>query len=1168
MPSAVSIFPGLREAEIKEITNAITNDSTQFVNIWGSPGFGKTSTAVETAHHLSALGCPVYYLQLRGIDTIDKLLSKILSIFRSNLADVSLTTEDKIVSFFTEIPCSIYLMVDNIDDLLTNETSSDKLERLFIEFLNSNCYINMLVASRELLENMRDQIKGFQNVRIRPLSPVLSFNFVRQLLPAFSEKVVSGVGEISFHVPLAIKLVASLINENSEQMANKVLEELRSPDHRMEHFEKHLQKFFDIPYAQLESNDKHALISLTAFFSATICKDAAIDVVSGEMKLRSNAIRSLKTLVRKSMIDEDPNGEYYSIHPLIYSFILDKVNQNGLNDALHSAKARFCNYYLLRFESLNEDFLSGKPVDIPTMDNVLLHLRTVFSLALTNTFQSIHQHLFRILSNAEIFFFLICVPFHAEGDILTLYKFAIQNCEAASSDPIYLKLFVSIYFQNIAFSIFYSNMHPVVPKGVKEKIGELLDGTASKLSCYEGLHSICHGHVDDGIQQIETSIGDLGSSSGQLLLKCLCFQVLVLYYSTIYELDKAFERKEMAVKICADIGNSNLFFIADCESPSSKFLKKDLSEPLILFSYLLTRWSQTFCTDETKRYICNLVYNIQQGQEAKTCGSDYVNQIHGYADYVVAFLSIEAGEETLLNKKIEFLSKSCASFQNCGSPAENKFHGYWSDRLVRMYTLKGKLTKEKDLSVEACRKALDLSLRQYGKQHTATAECYFNFGIAENDKGNHSSALEAFCQTLDILSGVNREDIDVGFLGNVYFEQGKAYYFQRKFPLAIASFEKALEMKEGTNTIEEDKTRAKILDFLGFVQRDSLDLTSALSTVKRSLQIKLRLFSDRCLPANDVIVCYVAVGSVYYELGNSTEGKKCFEDALEINSTEQVYENLVLGKCFIYFHLVMLGKDENLEMEFLMRNLPVLKGHYPEVACGCLFMIAHKQMGSGDYEAGVASFQEVVNVELDVLLLLESKLQEDIITSCFHVLSLLLILGKSEPAKKIANRALQISETFVKCRQPCLLFRCHYLKGYIHRDNQEYGAAISSFEYAIQQISKMSSERNVERNNMMLEFACRFDLALLYNQDGRYKDSLDSLYKALPIIQSVSPEGSQTEAELFHAVALVAQKMKNRSLVVSNLRLAYKMLSKVLGPKHPQTLERYLMYFRALMNLK
>ena len=559
-----------REDDIEEISNSITDESTRFVNIWGSPGFGKTSIAVETARHLSNLGYPVYFFKLQGISTVEKLLSKILSIFTSNLVDIYLTPEDKLVSLFREISSPVILILDNLDGLLSSERNSAKLQSLFVGFLESNININILVTCRGLLENIRDQVEGFRDVRIRPLSRVSSVNFVRQLLPSFSDNVVSTVAEISFHVPLAIKLVTSLMSENSEEMANKILKELQLPEHRLDHLEQQMQNLFDMPYEQLTLTDKHALISLAVFSVPAINKNAAIDVVSGEKGVTSNAIRSLQTLVRKSLIDEDPSGEYYSIHPLIFSFIVDKSNENDSQPILHSAKIRFCNYYLLSFESLNDKFLSELSVHNLAMEDVLLHLRNVMSLALTDEFENCQQHLFRVLSKAEVFLFLIRIAFHSKEDIHTVYELAMKKCTTEHDDLSYLTLFTSYYFQNIAFPLFLTNVRPNIPKDLLEKLNLSLGGAASKFSCYEGISKICNGNVQNGIQQIEMSIGHLQSCSDHLLLKCLCLQILILYYDNLKESRKALEFKEMTVKVCIEIRNCNLFLINDCGFSCSK----------------------------------------------------------------------------------------------------------------------------------------------------------------------------------------------------------------------------------------------------------------------------------------------------------------------------------------------------------------------------------------------------------------------------------------------------------------------------------------------------------------------------------------------------------------------------------------------------------------------
>lgn len=124
------------------------------------------------------------------------------------------------------------------------------------------------------------ELRDFRSVRIRPMSHVSSVQFVRQLLPSFSESIVDEVVTVSSHVPLAMKLVASLVENSSEELAKQVLEEIESSENLLKYidspYEKKMQQLFEASFDRLLLSDKHTLISLTVFDSLAINKDAAI----------------------------------------------------------------------------------------------------------------------------------------------------------------------------------------------------------------------------------------------------------------------------------------------------------------------------------------------------------------------------------------------------------------------------------------------------------------------------------------------------------------------------------------------------------------------------------------------------------------------------------------------------------------------------------------------------------------------------------------------------------------------------------------------------------------------------------------------------------------------------------------------------------------------------
>ena len=1153
IPSAVPMFTG-RENEIEEISKLITDDSIRVVNIWGSPGFGKTSIAIQEAHHLFSLGYSVYFFSKQRIRTIDDLTSKILSIFKSNY---NLASVDKLISVFREISAPVILIFDNVDDLLSNETSSDDLVDLFVGFLDCNTNINMILTTRVRLENLRDQVKGFQDVRIRPLSPVSSIKFVRQILPSFSESVVCRVAEISSHVPLAIKLVASSLKNRSEEMANEFLKELQYPQNRLEHFEKHMQKLFDKPFEQLAPAEKHALISLTVFSSEIISKDAAISVISREKTVGLNALRSLDTLIKNALIDEDPNGEYYSIHPLISTFILKKSKQADFENILKDAKVCFCGYYLQLFEALNDDFLAGKSINNPQLEDAMPHLAFVMyqTLLVNNDIQNI-QHLFQILPKANVFFSLIHIPPDGIKNILRMCMHLTMLLDNIS----FLKLYVSYYFRTIAFSIFDRRcVNWDIPESLREEIEQLSDGTAAKLSCYEGIFNICNGKVQDGIRQVEVSLGGMQSCPDQLLLKCLCLQLLTLYYENLNELHKSCKFRDMAVKVCAEIGNCNLFLIAD----SCNSFMKDAGEPLILFNYLLTKWSEHFMAGATKFRILNFCLDLQQQIELSGRRSDYTHQILLYSDYLVPALSVCERREALLDEKIEFLTKS---IQDCCSPVDKTFPNMpdvgTSERLLFYYRMKGGLTGKKDQSIEAWRKALELSLKKHGEQHVRTATYYYHIGTVECTVGNYSSALNALDKALNIMSALNleRDKEYFKFVGEIHYQRGITHDVLGNYELAISSFETALDLKTRAKISEDSKTIANILFSLGLSQVAFGDLTSALATLTRALHIKLKLFSQKVIGCREIVECYQTLSCIHDMLNNNTEKKKCLDEALAIANGPECKEMCSFDKCCIYNQFIEIGKDVNLYVELLDRGLQSLHvGTDNEKSYLPMFYltVALKRLESGKHEAGIASLQAALDIEIDVLLQADPEVRKSTVRYLLQIPKVLVKEHKTKFCIKIINRALQLAESLPKPVQSFFLCRCYLQKGAFHNEIQEYVSAINFLRQALMEFSK-------ENNDKVEELLCQLEIAISYWKVGRYKNALTSQYKALSLIRDIYPDGSDVEAIWFYIVASTARQLKNRKLVVTNLRLAYKMFSKVFGQNHTTTEAVYLDYVYAL----
>ena len=1167
IPRRDPMFIG-RENEVEEITKLITNESTRLLNIWGSPGFGKTSTTVEAAHHLNeSLGYRVYFLKLHYIHTVDKLLSKILGIFRSSIVDPTITHLDKVVNIFREISFPVILMFDNLDDLLTGETSSTAVRRLLDELLDSNDSIKIVFTTRGLLQTTRGQVEGFRDFRIRSLRLGSSLKFVRQLLPSFSESVVQRVVKISFHVPLAMKILASSLAEITEEdIVIEMLDEFNFSENILEQIDDHtndcenkLEIIFESLFKRLTFNENQAFIVLTLFASAMISKHAALDIISKEMGSRSKGVLSLNALVKKALIDEDVSNEYYSIHPLIYSFAVNIAKQGDFEGVLSSSQIVFSEYYLGLFEKFNDDFLAGKSIDCPKLEDTMQHLWMVMLQVLrdSNKYSNMLSTLFRILSKSEIFFFLITMPHVASDEVSKIYDLAIEKSKTLPDNFFYFKLYVSKYFQGIAFSITVECVDVVdIPNSVRNKINQLSDGTAAKLSCYETIFDICNGYVNRGTVEIEKCLSSLQKSPDHILLKCMCFQILMVYYSSLNQTEKSREFRKMALEICAEIGNFNLFLADDCHHKTD-----NAGEPLFLFNYLFSRWSQKFLPAEIKRYICNSVCKQQQRKEAKECCSpDYFNQVIVYGDFLLAWLSNEAGQKVILNEKIDCLKKSLIEHQDSVdvtgeaflsiSQQNAKMTAFSAKRLLFFYDLKIALTNDKDSNIEACRNALDSSLQHFGERHEQTAKCYHNIGLAEYNLENYDSALSAFDHALQIMIDVGPGTDGVHILRDTYHEKGKTCKRLGEFEKAISCYEEALKLQRTNTDTEKSEEIAEIMFSMGLLQYACKDYTAALVTLKQVLEMRVSLFSEKRCPYRALVSTYLCVGNSHLCLGNDTEGSKYFEDALTIlkSSIDGKYESedILIEKCIVYIQVLHWKVDTNFKTELLDRCVPVIEKRERWFLPILYLTVGFNQLESGKIEAGLKFIQNALDLGLDVIQQAHALIRGMTVTSCNKVVLALIKTEKYKIAKKMIDIAFQVAQSVPNTEKPRYISDCHFLRGCIYMNEKSYDSAINSFHDALRHLSEASSE--VIGNTP--ELTVRLNVATAHDYQGTYKDALHELFL---IVENCLVKDDENKVNTYFFIAKISKKMKNKSLVLRNLQFAYDTCLIVLGEHHPKT---------------
>ena len=297
-----------------------------------------------------------------------------------------------------------------------------------------------------------------------------------------------------------------------------------------------------------------------------------------------------------------------------------------------------------------------------------------------------------------------------------------------------------------------------------------------------------------------------------------------------------------------------------------------------------------------------------------------------------------------------------------------------------------------------------------------------------------------------------------------------------------------------------------------------------------------------------------------YQLGNNTQSENCVKKALEVNTPGD--EERLLAQSFICMNVQNLKLSENICKELLDCSLTTIEKC--KWSLPILYLnLGSAQLQSGKYDAGLTSLNQAFDIELEVTLQEMVSIRDCTVSCYISMVSTLFQIGKSSLARRAIDRVIKIAESLPELgRQHFWVFHCYTWKGVIHNTMQEFVGAIESLKHALLELSKISHVTNVKSE----EFVCRRGIATAYFYQESYQDALTSMYDALSVIKDIFPEGSEGEADSYLWVARIAHELKNKSLKVNNLRLAYKMFSKILGSNHSMTQQCYITYVRALIN--
>ena len=858
-----------RQSEVEEIIGHVTSESTRLVSIWGSPGFGKTSVAIAVGHALQTQGLLVYWVSLRGLQSKAGLTSKILSLLTQPTiqdkkpSDQHLSLDDEICQLLSEISKQSVFILDNADDLLESGRPKVKEEvmQLLEEILRQNPRVTFIVTTRESLEFMDIHFQGHRGLRIGTLGEASAQTLIHELFPHANVADCSKIAQLCGQVPLAMKLMCSLISEDSASprhfldnfmtsSSESIVKMLDNQDYPTSH---RLKFVFDSSFQRLPEQEQEALISLS-IFPENFSTEVAAAVLG--TKTAYEAKRMLQSLRRKSLIDSSSKPGAFTMHKLLQSFSREK-GHTDLKETILNAKVRLNAFYVSHFHKLNEQFLTGH--SLAAYVAFYEDKESIIQSLTEGCFDSkTADSVFQILVKGELFLDSL---FWSDAKIfLHMYDAAINAANLHGNEKYHRQLLSSKAFCEVTWGP--TGQTNYLLSEVKEKqaaSSTVSDLEKGKCLCYLGIFYLTANESKSGVQCLKEALSSLENCKDpeSLILKLLISQILACYYKSLNDFDNASLFYCKSVHLCSAVGDWKLLII-----PPAKSKAKDANneiqvgqksetlrnEPLeFQFAYLLSKATELFSDAKTKQYTSNLVLQMLECVEKEDIISLGLLKFHRAVLQLLWKLNSEDPVNSLWSR-IKYLEKTLEECQESLHANDeyggNRYSQIQSETLVKCYIALSKVYQERkkySKALQSNRRALDIATGFFGEEHESTADSYRQLGIIQNNMHDYSAALQSKQRALAIHLKLFGEDHES--TADSYRQLGVTQNNMHDYSVALKSKQRALAIHLKLFG-EDHESIADSYREIGVTQNNMHDYSAALQSKQRALAIHLKLFGE------------------------------------------------------------------------------------------------------------------------------------------------------------------------------------------------------------------------------------------------------------------------------------------------------------------------------------
>ena len=825
--------------------------------------------AIRVAHHLKEKNIPAYFVSVRGMESKEDLVSKLLSMFADDKQVGHISSSHFSIQCLQQVQNPFVLIFDNADDLLESGDTKRKEHVLqFIDEILTHCkQIKLLLTTRESLDYLKHKLPMYSE-KINVLDKISSKDLVRLLLPDASDDDYNCIVRECGNVAMSMRLLCSIIKEESisihvllQELNNSTLVEVLDSSYLPDGVR--IKSVINTSFKRLMVRERDAFVSLSVFPERFGVEEAQA-ILNEKSEFKTKQI--IRPLERKSLIDLIDCGEdfsHFTIHSLFRSFIQEETkNDQAVEAVFRNSQIQFYDYYISRCKVANEHFLKERYGDA-FRDFLGRRSSIISSLSSGLRIDRIYGKVVELLSEAKSF---LSVALHDEQMLLErLYDTATEKAKTRGNLGDKQRL-QSARECHSAESYFWLSRVQREEGNLRGAIKSARVGSRLKKERLghrpNRAVSVYHRGVTHDVMGDSHLLAKAFPAANNVAKLPERKETLPSYYNVISS-EKSSEEKARSFLLRAT---------KQREAGNLTGALESVNVGIRLCQGLLRGYSNTTCAFFEKGQIHFALGDNKSAVEAFQKAADMIFSLRGNSK-LTAHYYFHLG---MAQYKLQDLQGALKSLKRAGDMRSLLLCNKTERAALTYYTL-GEVQRDTgDLkgAMESLQSAANIRSKLLG-DHRDTAIAYYTLGEVQRDTRNLKRAMESLQNAAKIRSKLLGDHRDTAI---AYYSLGLVQRDMGDLKRALQSLQSAANIR--TKLLGDHRDTAIAYYNLGLVQRDMEDLKRALESLQSAANIRSKLLGDH----RDTAIAYYTLGEVQRDAGDLKGAMESLQSAAKIRS--------------------------------------------------------------------------------------------------------------------------------------------------------------------------------------------------------------------------------------------------------------------------------------------